>query len=378
MRCSMNSDEIARLLYRAHRRDLENAKAYFAAEQHLGMLEARKLAYDPTGQTAAQAEHLLACRHCPRLLSHLRDTIVHPGTRDLAAWAEGALTGSISRELQLHLEADGCHACSLRLRRSPKVAAYRALIAAGRVSGTGKPVRHPLCTFVPVTLGLRLADQSSTVEILAMDRENGISARLWQVENGTLEVVVRANDTSMADTRLRVELVGTETSWGNEVVLNERDEYGWVGRCTVGAAGEVLSRLVGNTGNGLAFTVILPVEGSSKSQSSGVQDHGELSVTDERHVLTCLSEPNAMVRYAAVRSISSNTAAAPILEDRLIAMLKEPQEDPSIRAAAADALGSFGLGAVTSTSVEALRQMLEDDELSVREAAVTALRAIAE
>ncbi len=374
----MNSDEIARLLYHAHSRDTEVARDYFADSRHLGMFEARKLAYDLSRQTAAQVEHLVSCGRCLRLVSHLRDAIIHPGIRELAAWAENALDGSRRRELQLHLETDGCHACLLRLRRSPRVAAYRALIAAGQAADLATRARRPISVFSPVTVGLRFSDQASTVQILTTDRENGVSARLWQLENGTIEIVVRALDSAMANSCLRVELAGPEDSWENEVVLTEHDDYGWMGRRVVGAVGDILPRLLGNTGRGLVFTVSLPDGESPRGQSFGKRDLGKLSPAEGRQILACLSDANTMVRYAAVRSISGKDAtSAPVLLDPLIAILQDSGEDPAIRTAAAEALGSFGLAAVTSVSVEALRQLLEDNDLQVREAAAAALRAMA-
>jgi HEAT repeats len=374
----MNSDELARLLYHAHGRDTEVASGYFADSRHLTIFEARKLAYDPSCQTAAQAEHLASCRRCPRLVSHLRDAIVHPGVRELAAWAENALDESRRRELTLHLETDGCHACQLRLRRSPRVAAYRALIAAGQAADVATRARRPISVFSPVTVGLRFSDQASTVQIYAMDRENGVSARLWQRENGTIEIVVRALDSAMANSCLRVELAGPEDSWEDEVVLTEHDKYGWMGRRVVGAVADILPRLLGDTGRGLVFTVSLPDGEPPAGQSFGKRDLGKLTPAEGGQILACLSDANTMVRYAAIRSISGKDAtSAPVLLDPLIAILWDSWEDPAVRTAAAEALESFGLAAVTSVSVEALRHLLKDDDLQVREAAAAALQAMA-
>lgn len=375
----MNSDETARLLRLAHRQDILDARDYFAGSGHLGTLEARELAYDPSSQAVGQAEHLRTCGRCSRLLSHLRDAIVHPGDRDLAAWAEGSLTGHRARDLQVHLEIDRCRPCRLRLRRSPKVAAYRALISAALAIGSPRAAPHPLSAFAPVAVGLRSSDHSSTVEILVTDRESGVSARLWQVEKGALEVVVSASDSSMANARVSVEVVGPEDSWENEVMLTEHYDYGWVGRCTVGAVQDVLPRLLGEDGKGLALTVGLPDEISPKRPSFRAPGRGEPGRYEEGEITGRLSDSDPMVRYTALSSISSQDAAvAPGLSACLIAMLRDSGEDPGIRAAAAEALGSLGPSAASSASVEALRQLLEDSDLRVRESAAAALRAMAE
>lgn len=337
----------------SRQQDIEEAREYIMEPDHLGVLEARRLAFDPTTETRAQHEHLHTCGRCSRMVMHVQQAIDHPSAISLAGFAENAPAAD-QADVRLHIDVDRCRSCTMRLASSPKVAAHRALIRTGR--SIERAMRRPvLSAFVPVPAGLRSSDSSSAVDVTAADREHSVTARLWQLERGGLELVVRMDDSALAQARLPVELTGQHGCWVGEVVLDERDAYdSCVGRLLIGPAREVL-HMAGSADAGLTLTVTLP-GGPRSAAPPANSSPGAIEHADER---------------GAERSPPPDLAA-------LTAQLEDSHEDPKARAAAAMIIRSLGPAALTPPVVAALAGLLDNADSAVRDSAVRALEALAD
>lgn len=344
----METDICVELLRLAYQRDIAQATEYVTGAGHFSALEARRLAYDPAAETSEQQAHLRTCGRCLRLLSHLRAAIDHPAARLLAEFAECTEPAKRTSEVRLHLKVDSCRACLVRLDSSLTVAAHRALIRAGHRPAAAVPARPVLSAFVRVPVGLRSSDSSSTIEAQAIDRERSVTARLWQVEKGELEVVVRADDSSLAHARLPVELAGSAGSWEGDVVLDERDDYGWIGRRPIGSSRAILTELLGSSGEGLALTVSLPAAGEAAGATAAASG---LAI-----------EPDAAMRKRLAT---------------VVARLEDSHESLGVRVSAVQFIASAGPAALTPEVLSALRRVLDEAGSPVRAAAIRTLEALA-
>jgi hypothetical protein len=338
----VSADETAKLLRISRQLDLSEARAYLAEPGHISMLEVRRLAFDPVTESAEQREHRRRCGRCQRMIAHIREAIAHPNAFELAAAAEGKLAADRAEEIRRHLEVDRCRSCQLRLRLSPKVAACRMLIAAGRPLAAPVRTRPILSTFAVVPVGLRSADSTATLDAEAIDREHAISARLWQVGTDGLELIVHATDPAYAGECLPVELVGPRDSWQGEITLDEQDASGCIGRRIIGTINDVLPGLIGDSGQGVALTVSLP---SPSPHNAGA---------------------NADI-----------TGTSPEIIAGLAARLADSGQDQADVLAAIQAIETLGPSAPASELVGPLGRLLEHDEPEVAEAAARALGALA-
>lgn len=346
----MNTDSYAQLLRLLYQRDTAQAMEYFADASHFSPLQARRLAYDPTTETREEQMHLRTCGRCLGLLSHLREAIDHPSACLLAEFAETLQYTARTNEVQLHLEVDNCRSCLVRLDFSLKVAVHRALLRAGRLPAMASSARPVLSAFVPVPVGLQSADSSSMIEVRAVDRERSVKARLWQVERGELEVVVRADGDSLAHSTLPLELVGQGGSWQGEVILSEEvivsepDDHGWIGRRVIGSS-QILTDLLGGMGEGLALTVSLPTAGTTAAVQQMLG-----------------SEMGAAAQSLAIA----------------LARLQDSHQSQEVRVAAVQSIAPLGPAALTPEALTALRRMLDEVDSPLRAAAISTLEALAD
>ena len=145
-----------------------------------------------------------------------------------------------------------------------------------------------------------------------------------------------------------------------------------------GTSGRSALERLGAAGSAHALAVL--AEAGSDSAKHALRDHIEsedpdvraaavlgLSIDDDRaRLLTLAVESSTRVRAAAVARLSElapETEARAVLEERA-----RIDPDPSVRAAAVRALGSFG-----TTEITLIRERLSDPMASVRMAAVAAL-----
>lgn len=209
--------------------ELERDRERYRAETASCMTFARtrELSFDLAEATAAERDHLFACRHCSARLNGFQESL-HPGMLELIQYELGMLDAERKSEIHAHLRTEDCWQCQ-RLTRTHWVAtAVNALRKGLRsVEQIRESLAHGLRApdYIPAQSIHYASDEIKRAPFSARKEMEGLTVILEERPGDALLIHVEASDASLKSSTIHVEIVGEGEPVVAEIKLEQHGEF---------------------------------------------------------------------------------------------------------------------------------------------------------